>query len=302
MAILIGCMAMSHGPQLMLNPDQWGLLRTRASEHLAEKPELQKDPDEVRWSKWRRCMEAIGVLRKRLDDWRADVVVVIGDDQHENLLDDAMPPFTIFIGERVEASTSLQYLKEPRSANRTSYAVDATLGSGCIAGLMDRGFDPAYARETRYDGGLGHAFARPLRFLMPDRPCRIVPIMVNTYYPPVPAAKRCVEFGQALSSVIRQYPSGDRVVILGSGGLSHTKIDEDLDDRFLHALKNNDIASMSALPSALLTEGTSEIRNWIVTAAAAGRAGELVEYLPLYRTTTGVGCAMGFAYWDLAGG
>jgi len=25
----------------------------------------------------------------------------------------------------------------------------------------------------------------------------------------------------------------------------------------------------------------------------------MVDYYPLYRTKTGVGCAMGFAYWDL---
>jgi len=25
----------------------------------------------------------------------------------------------------------------------------------------------------------------------------------------------------------------------------------------------------------------------------------MIEYSPLYRTTTGVGCAMGFANWDL---
>ena len=52
------------------------------------------------------------------------------------------------------------------------------------------------------------------------------------------------------------------------------------------------------MPASDLVEGTSEIRNWIVTAAAADRHGHLVDYFPLYRTTTGVGCAMGFAYWD----
>jgi hypothetical protein len=26
----------------------------------------------------------------------------------------------------------------------------------------------------------------------------------------------------------------------------------------------------------------------------------MIDYQPLYRTTTGVGCAMGFAHWDLS--
>jgi 3-O-methylgallate 3,4-dioxygenase len=88
------------------------------------------------------------------------------------------------------------------------------------------------------------------------------------------------------------------VVVIGSGGLSHTKIDEQLDQKFIQALRQNDIESMGALPADALVEGTSEIRNWIVTAAAADRRGTLVDYFPLYRTTTGVGCAMGFASWD----
>jgi hypothetical protein len=57
---------------------------------------------------------------------------------------------------------------------------------------------------------------------------------------------------------------------------------------------------MSAMPSSVFREGTSEILNWIVIAGAADRNGEVVDYFPLYRTRTGVGCAMGFAYWDLS--
>ena len=37
---------------------------------------------------------------------------------------------------------------------------------------------------------------------MPDRVFPIVPIMVNTYYPPAPSAKRCLDLGAALRRVI----------------------------------------------------------------------------------------------------
>jgi hypothetical protein len=56
MANLVGCFAMSHAPQLMLDPDHWKLLRMRESEKLPEKPELETETDEVKWTKWRRCM------------------------------------------------------------------------------------------------------------------------------------------------------------------------------------------------------------------------------------------------------
>jgi len=299
MANLIGCLAMSHAPQLMLNPDHWGLLNTREKERLPEKPELERETAEVKWAKWNGCMEAIAKLRQKLEAFDPDVLIVVGDDQHENLIDDNMPPFSIYMGEEVEASSSLRYLNQPKSENRTRYRVDAKLAEALTLGLMDEGFDPAYSKRTRYEGGLGHAFARVLKFLMPEPTRRVVPVMVNTYYPPAPSARRCVKFGTALASLVRRFPSDDRVVVIGSGGLSHTKIDEQLDQRFIQAMQQNNLAYMSTMPASVLIEGTSEIRNWIVTAGAANRSGTLLDYFPLYRTRTGVGCAMGFAYWDV---
>jgi 3-O-methylgallate 3,4-dioxygenase len=289
---------MSHAPQLMLDPGKWHLLATRQSETLPEKPELEKETDDVKWTKWRGCMAAIDELRRRLAAMQPDVVIVVGDDQHENLIDDNMPPFTIYMGDEAEASVSLRYLNQPRSENRTTYRIDASLGAALIMGLMDNGFDPAYSKRTRYDGGLGHAFARVLKFLLPEADRRVIPIMVNTYYPPAPSAQRCLQFGQTLAALVRQYPGNERVVLVASGGLSHTKIDESLDAEFLEALQQNDTRHMAAMPSSIFREGTSEILNWIAVCGAADCKGQVVEYQPLYRTRTGVGCAMGFAYWE----
>ncbi len=288
---------MSHAPQLMLNPDQWGLLNTRSWDPLPVKPELEKETIESKREKWQRCMAAIGRLKEILEEKRPDTILLVGDDQHENLLDDNLPPFTIFIGKEVEASTSLRYLKQPLSENRARYRVDDALALSLIDQLMEAGFDPSFSKKTRYEGGLGHAFARVLKFLAPDARPAIVPVMVNTYYPPAPSAKRCVQFGKALAAAIRAFPEPRRVVVIGSGGLSHTKIIEPLDHDFIEALKKNDQRFMESMDAAVLVEGTSEIRNWIVTAAAADRPATIIDYQPLYRTPNGVGCAMGFASW-----
>ena len=300
MANLVGCAAMSHAPQLMLNPDYWHLLNTRAGENLPEKPDLAKNETrDLKWSKWNGCMDAIAQLRDKINTLNPDVLMIVGDDQHENLVDDNMPPFTIFMAPEVEASASLRYLNQSKSENRTKYRVEATLAKALIDGLMEEGFDPSYSKKTRYDGGLGHAFARVLKFLSPQASHSIVPIMVNTYYPPAPSAKRCVQFGRALARVLRQASGNQKVVIIASGGLSHTKIDERLDESFIKALQQNNLDYMRAMRASDLVEGTSEIRNWIVSAAAADRPGTMLDYFPLYRTNTGVGCAMGFAHWDL---
>ena len=299
MANLVGCFAMSHGPQLMLEPNHWNLLRMREAEKLPDKPGLENETEEIKWTKWRRCMDAIAELRKKLEALRPDVIVLIGDDQHENILDDNTPPFTIFIGAEAEATTSLRYLNQPKSENRTRYDIDSELAKSLLADLMDNGFDPAYSKMTRYDGGLGHAFARVLKFLVPHANCRVVPIMVNTYFPPAPSPKRCVQFGRALAAAIRRHPRNQRIIIVGSGGLSHTKINEKLDTEFLDFVRRNDLDSMAAMPGSLFVDGTSEILNWMATAAAANQKGSVIDYQPLYRSRTGVGCAMGFASWNL---
>jgi len=167
MAEIVGGLAMSHAPQLMLNPDQWRLLNTRSWDPLPLRPDLERETLETKWDKWRQCHAAIERLRERLDALAPDTVVIVGDDQHENLLDDNLPPFSVYLGDDVEASTSLRYLDQPLTENRAHYQVDAPLALWLVETLSERGFDPAYSRQTRYVGGLGHAFARPLKFLLP---------------------------------------------------------------------------------------------------------------------------------------
>jgi aromatic ring-opening dioxygenase catalytic subunit (LigB family) len=298
MAELIGWLAMSHGPQLMVPPERWDLLHNRHGEALPVRPELAGETLADKVAKWQRCKEAIDHLRRKLAAWAPDVLVVVADDQHENIQDDANPPFTVYVGENFEASVSLSYFKEPKSANRTAYKTDPALAQGLLEQLMETGFDPAYSKLLRYEGGLGHAFARVLKFLTPDAGLPVVPIMVNTYYPPAPSAQRCVAFGRALATAIRRVPGNSRIAVIGSGGLSHTIIDEALDHGVVAAIKANDLGYLGALPAARLTAGTSEIRNWIITAAAADRPATVVDYVPCYRIPTGVGCGMGFACWE----
>src|SRR5581483_2839111 len=177
MANVVGWLALSHGPQLMVKPDQWNILTDRYGDTLPVRPELAKETLADKWAKFNRCMDAIAVLKRKLEQWAPDVLVIAADDQHENILDDNMPPFCIFVGEEAEASVSLRYLNESKSANRTRYRIDHVLAEHLVEDLMETGFDPAYSKELRYEGGLGHAFARVLKFLTPQADVAVVPMM-----------------------------------------------------------------------------------------------------------------------------
>jgi hypothetical protein len=280
----------------MIDPDHWHLINVPRN-HGPRAPELQNLSLEVKWERWNRCMDAIGRLRQMLNELAPETVIVVGDDQNENLKSDAMPPFTIFVGEEAEASSSLKYLGETHDQNRAHYRVDKKLADWLVDDLMELGFDPAYSVRTPYEGGLGHAFARVLKKLTPEASYPIIPIMVNTYYPPAPSPRRCVQFGRALAESVSRFGESRRVVVVGSGGLSHTDIDVDLDHGFVRALESNDLEYMEEMPAKELIQGTSEIRCWIVTAAAADRPVTSVEYQPLPRADWGAGVGMGFASW-----
>ena len=296
MAAMVGWYAMSHAPQVMIDPDRWHLINMpKPAEGLD--PSLHNLSIETKRERWARCTAAIDRMREHIDELAPDTVIVVGDDQHDNINDDNCPPFTIFMGDEVEGSVSLRYLNETPDQNRTRYRVDSSLASHLIDDLMESGFDPAYSKQTTYVGGLGHAFARVLKRLTPNAQYNILPIMVNTYYPPAPSARRCAAFGSALAEAIGRFSEPRRVVIVGSGGLSHTRIDLELDHGFVRALEENDQSYMAALPSDELVDGTSEIRCWIVTAAAADRPVDWVEYQPMPRVPTGAGVGMGFAAW-----
>lgn len=300
MAEIVGCITMSHGPQLLAPAQRWDELPNRTKGPFSPKPGIEAElTTEAKLANAKRCDAAIEQLRAKLAEWAPDTVVVFGDDQEENILFDNMPPFTIFTGDEADATLHFLYFGEKAEEQLTRYRVNSALAWDILRGCMDVGFDPAWSKELRYEYGLGHAFGRALKFLMPDNAARaIVPIMVNTYYPPAPSAKRCLDFGQAVANIIRKSQSAGRVVLIGSGGLSHTKIDETLDRQFLRAIETNDTQSLVGLSADTLVAGTSEIRNWIAIAGAANRPAKVIDYVPCYRTPQGVGCAMGFAVWQ----
>lgn len=299
MATIVGALAMSHGPQLIMPALQWADLPTRSRGPFNPKPDIARElTDSAMLAKEARCKEALAALSEQLYRWRPDAVIVIGDDQHENVLDDNQPPFLIYMAKEADATLHFLYLGDKAENQVTHYPVAADLARSLLDGLMEADFDPAWSTETREETGLGHAFGRALNFLMPAEKFPIVPLMVNTYYPPAPSARRCLQLGKAIRSTIEALPGDARVVLLASGGLSHFVIDEKLDAAFIAALEGHDEDYLSSMPASVLVAGTSEIRTWIIAAGAMKNGARMIDYVPCYRNDKGVGCAMGFAVWE----
>ncbi|MDA3037916.1 MAG: hemolysin III family protein [Actinomycetota bacterium] len=179
----------------------------------------------------------------------------------------------------------------------TLVAVD--LAKHLIDTAMSVGFDVAASESLpRPELGMGHAFGFPLRRLLGDVP--IVPIMVNTYNPPTqPRAARCRDFGRMLRSAVDSFDADTRIGVVASGGLSHFIVLEEFDRRVLAALEAGDLDAVVAIPESTFVAGTSEVKNWLVTAAMlSDRRFELIDYVPGYRTPAGTGAGLGFGVWS----
>lgn len=256
------------------------------------------------------CERHLDRLAQSIAAARLDALVVVGDDQHEQYFEDNMPAFLVYCGASIVNSTldlpagAPGYWKRARSVYHEpsaarEYPVASALGLHMVDFLLQSEFDVSFGEKLAKPRGEGHAFGFVHRRLMGERIVPIVPLVVNTYYPPnQPRPRRCFRLGRALASAVEKFPAEQRVGIIASGGLSHFTIDEELDHAVLTACAQGDEAALASIPPARLNSGNSEIRNWIVMAGAAAAAALRCawrEYVPLYRTPAGTGCGMAFA-------
>jgi|tagenome__1003787_1003787.scaffolds.fasta_scaffold20913402_2 hypothetical protein len=328
MATIVGAIGTSHSPMLLTNPRLWRerAAQDRGNRELYDNAGRHVDfdqlsaavgerfaaelADEVWEQRYTACLNGMDRLAADLAELRPDVLVVIGDDQEEVFDATNQPSMAIFWGESWDTGTMDGAPPgEFFDAVKSGYAMDEVhkfdghpqLALDAIKGLVAREFDVASVASTPPGHGFGHAYGFIIQRLLGERTdVPVVPVMLNTYYPPnQPSTKRCYDFGQALAEAIEASPVEARVVLVASGGLSHFVVDEELDRRVLDGIVNRDRESLRTIPDELLNAGSSEIRNWVAVAGAMHDREVLwSEYAPCYRTAAGTGCGMGFLRWQ----
>ena len=327
MAQLVLGIGTSHTPMLNAPPEDWprfyerdskrtNLLDTEGrltsyAEQLNRAPPgiMQEISPERMQTRHQAVQGAIARLGDFLREAKLDALIVVGDDQDELYHHDNMPGMLVYYGDTIpnvplkpvanpdwgwRAAARWYEEKEPRD-----YPVDAPLARHLIDQLIDGEFDIATSDATPDGEGEGHAIGFVHKRIMHEA-VPIVPICINTYYPPnQPTPRRCYKLGQAIRAAVESYPSDQRVGIVGSGGLSHFVVDEALDRDFIDMLRNKDAAGIQAFPREKLNSGSSEIRNWIAVAGAVEHLSlEWSLYEPGYRTPAGTGTGLGFAFWS----
>jgi 3-O-methylgallate 3,4-dioxygenase len=288
------------------NPTTYGALLAAADPAIADQIRI-----EVLEERAAACNAAISRIGKEIQEARLDALVIIGDDQNEQYFDDNMPAMLVYWGDTIEnreldmPAEAPQFWRKARSQyhepqGARTYPVAADLGLHLIRHLVANEFDVSHSKRLSGKHGEGHAFGFVHRRLMhPDHIVPIVPVALNTYFPPnQPTPNRCFKLGEAIREAVQAWEKPARVGVLASGGLSHFTVDEAFDRDFLRALADKDSVFLRNVPPGKLQSGNSEMRNWITTAAAAqDLALAWSSYVPCYRSAAGTGCGMGFAVW-----
>jgi hypothetical protein len=326
----------SHGPMLSIPAEYW-IDRVSADRENPAHPykgktytfdqmtALHKDDGlasqitpEVCEQRYARCQKAIANLADIFESSKADVAVIVGNDQMEIFDDGHVPAFAVFWGKFIEGHPRTpEFLaklnpgvaraeKDRTPPVYTEYPALPDMGRHVIESMIGQGFD--VTQLTRLPtGAIGsnaapHAYGFVYRRIMRDKVPPHVPVFVNTFYPPnQPPAPRCFQFGRALARAIAGFPEIWNVAVIASGGLTHFVVDESFDREVLNAVGAGDEGALARIPENMFQSGTSEIKNWITVAGVMAEAGlkmKLIDYVPCYRSLAGTGSAMGFAHWS----
>jgi protocatechuate 4,5-dioxygenase beta chain len=89
-----------------------------------------------------------------------------------------------------------------------------------VESLILDGFDMTIINDMEVDHGL----TVPLSLMfgqVEEWPCPVIPLPVNVVTYPPPTGKRCFALGRAIRKAVQEYKKDLRVVVFGTGGMSH---------------------------------------------------------------------------------
>ena len=244
---------------------------------------------------WKPFFDGFPPVHRWLAEKKPDVVVAFYNDHGLNFFLDKMPTFAV--GAAPEYRNADEGWGIPQLA---PIAGEQKLAWHIIEQVIGRDFDLTTCQEMVVD----HALSLPMALLWPDQkwPVRIVPIAINTVQFPLPSAKRCYALGEAVGDAIRSWPGNERVLIMGTGGLSHQLdgqragfINKEFDLQFMDSLERDPRwATQYSVPELVLKTGTQgvELLMWLAARAALG-AGPVKRvhrnyHIPISNTASGL--------------
>ena len=165
---------------------------------------------------WKPFFDAFLPVHRWLAAAKPDILVVFYHDHGLNFFLDKMPTFAVGAAktyQNADEGWGIPVLPSFEGATDLSWHI--------IEDLVAHEFDVTMCQEFLVD----HALTLPLKLMYPDAgdhwPVQIVPVVMNSIQHPLPTAARCWKLGVEVGNAIRSFPSDKKVMVLGTGGLSH---------------------------------------------------------------------------------
>ncbi len=164
---------------------------------------------------WKSFFQGYDKARQWLHAQNPDVAVVIYNDHGLNFFLDKMPAFAI--GAAPEYRNADEGWGIPTIP---PFQGDPELSWHIINSVSAEDFDLTTCQEMLVD----HGFTVPMSLFWKGNTygnVKTIPVCINTVQHPLPSPQRCYRLGQAIGRAIASYPKDLKVVILGTGGMSH---------------------------------------------------------------------------------
>jgi len=242
---------------------------------------------------WKPFFDGFLPVHRWLDDVKPDVAVVFYNDHGLNFFLDKMPTFAV--GAASEYRNADEGWGIP---TMPPFAGQPDLSWHIIEHLVDREFDVTTCQEMLVD----HAFTVRLKLFWPGTcPVTTVPVCINTVQFPLPSAGRCYALGKAVGEAIQSWDSDKRVVVIGTGGLSHQLdgeragfINKAFDLKFMDSLVEDPAwATQYSIHELVEKTGTQgvELVMWLATRGAVPGPVRKVHtnyHIPISNTAAGM--------------
>jgi protocatechuate 4,5-dioxygenase beta chain len=242
---------------------------------------------------WKPFFDGFSGAHNWLAQAKPDVAVVFYNDHGLNFFLDKMPTFAV--GAAAEYKNADEGWGIPVSR---PFPGDAAFSWHLIESLVADEFDITTCQDMLVD----HAFTIPLALLWPgadNRPVRTIPVAINTVQHPLPSPARCYKLGQSVGRAIDSYQQDLKVLVMGTGGLSHQLdgtragfINKDFDLWCMDTLVGDPTALARYSTLKIVEEaGTQgvELLNWIaMRGALTGRVSKIHSnyHVPISNTAS----------------
>ena len=149
------------------------------------------------------------------DEMRPDIAIVVYNDHGSSFFFDKYPTFAL-------GASDLYPVGDEGWGRRPlpDFPGDAAFSWHLAEQLVYGEFDMTLCQELAVE----HGFMVPMHLCFDHDggwPVKTVPLAVNVIQHPLPTAARCWKLGQAIRRAVESFPGEARVVMLGTGGMSH---------------------------------------------------------------------------------